>query len=305
MSRQAANEAGSETAEACDPVEMVIVPRERDIGGFSVRRVLPFAKRRMVGPFIFVDQMGPTVIPAGQGLDVRPHPHIGLATITYLFEGTIVHRDSLGTLQPITPGAVNWMTAGRGIVHSERSDPEIREGEEHVFGMQIWVALPEALEETDPAFSHTPAGSLPTIEGEGKRVRVIAGSLFGEMSPVETASPLVYAEASLEPGAVLPIDCGHAERAVYLLEGAAELAGTRFEPGRLLVLKPDVTPDLAALKACRVLLFGGEPLGPRHIWWNFVSSRKERIEQAKADWREGRFPGVPGETEFIPLPEGP
>ena len=305
MSWQAANEAGREAAVSCDPLEMVIVPRERDIGGFSVRRVLPYAKRRMVGPFIFVDQMGPTLIPAGQGLDVRPHPHIGLSTITYLFAGTIVHRDSLGSLQTITPGAVNWMTAGRGIVHSERSDPEIRKGEERVYGMQIWVALPEALEETEPSFSHTPAEALPTIEGEGKRVRLIAGSLFGETAPVETASPLVYAEASLEPGAVLPIDRSAPERAVFLLEGVVELAGARFEAGRLLVLKPEATPDLKALEAARILLFGGEPLGPRHIWWNFVSSRKERIEQAKADWREGRFPPVPGESESMPLPDGP
>ena len=305
MSWQACKDAEDRPAQGCASIEMVIEPRERDIGGFAVRRVLPYAKRRMVGPFIFVDQMGPTLLPAGQGLDVRPHPHIGLSTITYLFEGSIVHRDSLGVVQTITPGAVNWMTAGRGIVHSERSDPDIREGEERIYGMQIWVALPEDKEETEPDFAHTPAERLPAIEAEGKRVRLIAGSLYGETSPVATLSHLVYAEASLVPEALLPLDADQEERAVYLLEGAVELDGTRFEPGRLLIVKPGATPSLKALEAARLLLFGGTPLGPRHIWWNFVSSRKERIEQAKVDWREGRFPAVPGETEFIPLPEGP
>lgn len=305
MSWQACKDPQGEGAEVGETVEMVIVPRERDIGGFTVRRVLPYAKRRMVGPFIFVDQMGPTLLPAGQGLDVRPHPHIGLSTITYLFEGSILHRDSLGVVQPITPGAVNWMTAGRGIVHSERSDPEIRKGEERVFGMQIWVALPEDEEEREPSFVHTPAEQLPAIEAEGKRVRVIAGALYGEVSPVATLSPLVYAEANLQPGAVLLIDPDHEERALYLLEGSVELEGRRFEPGRLLALKTGAAPSLRAVESARVLLLGGAPLGERHIWWNFVSSRKERIEQAKADWREGRFPEVPGEIEFIPLPDGP
>ena len=305
MSWQRCDEAREDRAEGCDPVEMTIVPRERDIGDFTVRRVLPYAKRRMVGPFIFVDQMGPTLLPAGKGLDVRPHPHIGLATVTYLFGGSILHRDSLGEVQLITPGAVNLMTAGRGIVHSERSGPEARKGEERVYGMQIWIALPAEQEETAPAFAHTPAEGLPAIDAEGKRVRVIAGSLYGETSPVETYSPLVYAEADLAPGAVLPIDPDQKERALYLLQGAVELDGTRCEPGRLLLLKAGSAPSLRALEAARVLIFGGAPLGERHIWWNFVSSRRERIEQAKADWREGRFPAVPGETEFIPLPDGP
>ena len=287
-------------------VELAIEPRQRDIGGFAVRRILPYAKRRMVGPFIFVDQMGPTTLPAGEGLDVRPHPHIGLATITYLLEGSIVHRDSLGVVQPITPGAVNWMTAGRGIVHSERSDPERRKQSERVQGLQTWVALPAAEEERAPDFSHTPAADIPVIEGEGCRTRLLVGSLGAAVSPVPTLSPLVYAEVALEPGASLALPPEHAERALYLLEGALEVDGTRFEPGRLLVFAPGSDPRLTAPDGGRLVLLGGAPLeGPRHIWWNFVSSRPERIEQAKADWRDGRFAPVPGETELVPLPEGP
>jgi redox-sensitive bicupin YhaK (pirin superfamily) len=286
-------------------IQHEILPRTRDLGdGFAVRRVLPAAERRMVGPFIFFDQFGPIELPAGRGLDVRPHPHIGLATVTYLFEGSITHRDSLGFVQPIAPGDVNWMTAGRGIVHSERSDPELRKRPQPLSGIQIWVALPAQHEETAPAFAHYPAATLPLLDGEGMSVRVVAGSLFGRTSPVQTLSDLFYAAATLTPGAVLSLDAGHAERAAYLLDGTIEIGGRSFAPGRLLVFAPGHAVKMRAPGPARLLLLGGEPMdGPRHIWWNFVSSRKGRIEQAKEDWRAGRFASVPGETEFIPLPE--
>ena len=292
------------TAAASDSVEAVIVPRARDLGGIEVRRVLPSARRQMVGPFIFLDQLGPVELLTGAGLDVRPHPHIGLATVTYLLRGAIVHRDSLGTVQPILPGDVNWMTAGRGIVHSERSDPELRRQPQALHGLQIWVALPERQEETTPAFAHHAAAGLPLIEGEGKRVRVIAGSLLGAASPVRTCSALFYADAALEPGALLPLDAGHEERAIYLVEGRIEIAGQPFEPGRLLVLRHGDALTVKALTAARLMLVGGEPMdGPRHIWWNFVSSRKERIEEAKEAWRRQRLGVIPGESEPLALPE--
>jgi redox-sensitive bicupin YhaK (pirin superfamily) len=281
-----------------------ILPRTRDLGGFEVRRVLPAAERRMVGPFVFFDQMGPVEFPAGRGIDVRPHPHIGLSTVTYLFAGSIVHRDSLGSVQSIAPGDVNWMTAGRGIVHSERSDAELRRGPQRLAGIQIWVALPERDEEAAPAFTHYPAAVLPLIEGEGKSVRVVAGRLFGATSPVKTHSALFYAAATLAAGASLPLAAEHEERAAYLLDGTVEIAGQPYAAGRLLVFAPGQALTIRATAPARVLLFGGEPLeGPRHLWWNFVSSRKDRIEQAKADWQDGKFSAVPGETEFIPLPD--
>jgi redox-sensitive bicupin YhaK (pirin superfamily) len=292
------------TAPACTVLETVIVPRPRDLGGFEVRRVLPSAERQSVGPFVFFDQMGPAELAPGSGIDVRPHPHIGLATVTYLFAGTIVHRDSLGSLQPIEPGAVNWMTAGRGIVHSERSDNELRKQRQKLYGIQIWVALPKQDEETDPDFTHYPAESLPQVEGEGKTVRVIAGSLFGKSSPVNTFSKLFYGDTICRPGASLLLDNEHVERGIYLLEGTVEIAGQIFEPGRLLVFSSGDEVTVKATSEARLLLFGGEPLdGPRHLWWNFVSSSLERIEQAKADWKNGRFARVPGDSEFIPLPD--
>ncbi len=286
-------------------IETIIVPRTRDLGGgFEVRRVLPSGQRRTVGPFVFFDQMGPTVLPAGAGLDVRPHPHIGLATVTYLFDGEILHRDSLGTVQPIRPGAVNWMTAGRGIVHSERTPPELRAGGARLFGIQTWVGLPREKEETEPAFAHHPEDALPLLDGEGKRVRVIAGALHGADSPVTVLSETLYAEAALAQGALLEIPNEYEERAIYIAEGRIEISGDSFEEGQMLVLRRGDLVTLAAAAPARVLLFGGAPLdGPRHLWWNFVSSSTERIGQAKADWRDGRFPQVPGETEFIPLPE--
>jgi redox-sensitive bicupin YhaK (pirin superfamily) len=288
-------------------IEMVILPRTRDLGGFEVRRALPSSRRQMVGPFIFVDQMGPAVFGAGQGISVRPHPHINLATVTYLFEGEILHRDSLGSLQPIRPGEVNWMTAGRGIVHSERTGPEARARGGTVSGLQTWVALPADAEETDPAFAHHGAAELPLIADADKTVRLIAGSLYGRTSPARTLSDLFYADAILKAGALLPLDAEHEERAIYTVAGDITIARQSFGPGQLLVLRPGDRITIEAKTAARFMLLGGATMdGPRYIWWNFVSSRKERIEQASAEWKAGRFAKVPGdEKEFIPLPDQP
>jgi len=290
---------------SCDALELVIVPRVRDLGdGFSVRRALPHGKRQMVGPFIFFDQMGPVQFLAGQGLDVRPHPHIGLATVTYLFDGRVMHRDSEGNAFEITPGAMNLMTAGRGIAHSERSPPGARKGAEGMFGIQSWIALPQAHEETAPSFQHFDAGSLPLIEDGGVRARVIAGSAFGKTSPVGMLSQWLYAEVVLAPGASAPLDPDQEERAIYVAEGEVDIAGETFEGPRLLIFRPGDRITVRALRRTRLMFLGGAALeGPRYIWWNFVSSRKERIEQAKEDWKAGRFAPVPNETEFIPLPE--
>jgi hypothetical protein len=258
----------------------------------------------MVGPFIFFDHMGPAALAPGDGLDVRPHPHIGLATVTYLFDGEILHRDSVGSVQPIRPGDVNWMTAGRGIVHSERTPPGLRAAGARVHGIQTWVALPRAQEETAPAFAHYAAAALPVVTLPGVAVRVIAGTALGARSPVEVFSPTLYAAAELAPGARLALPPEHEERAVYLVEGAARVAGTALEPGAMAVLAAGADVEIRADTTSVVMLVGGEKMhGARFIWWNFVSSSRERIEQAKADWREDRFPPVPGETERIPLPE--
>jgi len=286
------------------PVEMVILGRARDLGGFEVRRVLPFAQRRMVGPFIFLDQMGPVSFDPPAGLDVRAHPHIGLATVTYLFEGALMHRDSLGTEQVIRPGDVNWMTAGSGIAHSERTPGDLRPAGARLYGIQSWVALPSAVEERAPRFAHHGKLDLPLVEGEGLRVRLIAGTLYGARAPVETASDLFHADAMLEPGARLEIPADWIERAAYLVSGAVTLGDQTFAAGEMLVLKPGAEIVLTATAPSRLMLLGGEPLdGPRYIWWNFVSSSKERLEVAKADWSGGRFGAVPGETDPLPLPE--
>jgi redox-sensitive bicupin YhaK (pirin superfamily) len=286
--------------------ETVIVPRSRDIGGFEVRRALPSIQRRMVGPFVFFDQMGPALFAAGKGLDVRPHPHIGLATVTYLFDGEILHRDSLGTVQPIRPGDVNWMTAGSGIAHSERTGPALRAAGSRLAGIQSWVALPQRQEEAAPAFAHFPKAELPTIEADGVALRLIVGAAFGLKAPVTVFSDMFYADAALAAGARLVLPAEYEERAIYVADGAIDIAGQIFNGGQLLVFRPGDAIDLRAESASRVMLLGGEPMdGPRHIWWNFVSSSKERIEQAKADWKSGRFGAVPGETEFIPLPDDP
>ncbi len=288
-------------------LDNLIVAPTRDLGdGFEVRRALPSARRRMVGPFIFLDQMGPAVFRPGQGLDVRPHPHIGLATVTYLFDGEILHRDSLGTVQPIRPGEVNWMTAGKGIVHSERTAPENRAAGGRLFGMQAWVALPKQHEETAPTFVHHGASDMPFLEGEGVRLHLITGSLYGKRSPVKTFSEMFYADVALEKGARLVLPADHEERALYLVQGSVELEGLTFNPGELLIFRPGSELTVRAVTPARMLFLGGEPMdGPRHIFWNFVSSSQERLEEAKADWRERRFAPVPEETEFIPLPEEP
>ncbi len=289
----------------CDAIERVIVPRSTDLGGFEVRRALPSAQRRLVGPFIFFDHFGPAEFRSGNGLDVRPHPHIGLATVTYLFDGEIVHRDSLGTHAAILPGEVNWMTAGRGIAHSERTGLERRAAGDTLHGLQCWVALPMADEEMPPAFAHHAAGALPVVSGEGKSVRIVAGSLFGRQSPVKAQWDTLFADIRLEAGAVLPFDADYEERALYVLSGEIDIAGDRFGPQKLLVFRPGDRISVRALGETHCVAVGGARMdGPRHIWWNFVSSRKERIEQAKADWKAGRFDIVPGdESEFIPLPD--
>ena len=284
-------------------IENRIVPRVRDLGdGFKVRRALPDAKRRSVGPFVFFDEMGPAALAPGEGLDVRPHPHIGLATVTYLFEGEILHRDSLGTVQPIRPGQVNWMTAGRGIVHSERTPAELRAAGARVHGIQTWIALPREHEEGEPGFSHH--GSLPLVEDGGVGVRVILGDLLGVSSPAPLYSPTFYAEVSLTAGRRFAIPAKHEERGIYVVEGSIELAAERFEAGALLVLTPGAEAIVACTAPARFMIFGGAALdGPRFIWWNFVSSSRSRIAQAAEDWKAGRFATVPGETEPIPLPE--
>jgi redox-sensitive bicupin YhaK (pirin superfamily) len=287
-------------------VELVLLPRVHDLGGFEVRRALPARERQLVGPFVFFDQMGPGEFLTGRGLDVRPHPHIGLSTVTYLFEGEILHRDSLGSHQPIVPGDVNWMTAGRGITHSERTDPMQRTHPNRLFGIQSWVALSKAVEEMAPDFTHHPAASLPVLEDGGVRLRLIAGTGWGLAAPVAVSSSLFYADAVLAPGAGVPLPDEHEERAAYVVDGEVGVAGDRFEPGRMLIFRAG---DRLALRAgprgARLLLLGGAAMdGPRYLFWNFVSSSRERIEQATADWKAGHFGRVPGDmTEYIPLPE--
>ncbi|MCL5776785.1 pirin family protein [Limibaculum sp. FT325] len=299
------------TGDEVDRIETVIIPRARDIGGFEVRRALPAARRQMVGPFIFFDQMGPAEFLTGQGIDVRPHPHIGLATVTYLFRGALHHRDSLGTSMEITPGAVNWMIAGSGITHSERTGAAERaRPEKSLFGIQTWVALPEAAEDAAARFEHQPREALPVVDAEGKSVRMILGTAYGARAPVKTFSEMFYADAQLDAGAALPMPDEHEDRAVYVLSGTVEVAGERFEAGRMMVFRPGDRITLRATEPARLMLLGGETLGgPRHIWWNFVASSRERIEAAKQAWREGdwqhgRFRLPPGDdAEFVPLPE--
>ena len=296
-------EAGN--AHQCDAISQVIVPRTVDLGDFAVRRALPSARTRMVGPFIFFDHFGPAEFRAGNGLDVRPHPHIGLATVTYLFDGEIMHRDSLGTAMAIRPGEVNWMTAGRGIVHSERTPPERRVDHEPIHGLQMWVGLPAAKEEMEAGFTHHATAEFPIVKDNGKNVRVVVGSLYGASSPVPTVHETLFGDVHLTSGAKLPLDTDHEERAVYVIDGVLDISGDKFEAGRLLVFKPGDTVTIFAVTDTHCVILGGAAMdGPRHIWWNFVSSRKERIEQAKADWKAGHFGKVPGdEIEFIPLPD--
>jgi len=300
MSTGVGSEKLSEAATAA-AVELTIEPRVRSLGEFDVRRILPAAKRRMVGPFVFLDHMGAAVFPPGHGIAVRPHPHIGLATITYLFDGEIVHRDSLGIRQLIQPGAVNLMTAGRGIVHSERAREDVAVTS-RLHGIQSWIALPLELEETEPTFLHYPASSLPELQIDGGTVRVIIGSAYGLQSPVLTYSPTLYFEAALEANAKLAVLDEAAERGVYIVAGRVEIGVDTYGEGTLAVLRGGVTVPLKAETEARVIVIGGTSVGPRHIWWNFVSSSEARIERAKQDWAAMRMGSVPGDAEFIPLP---
>jgi redox-sensitive bicupin YhaK (pirin superfamily) len=291
------------TVPSYSAIKLLIESREKDIGGFTVRRLLPHAKQRLVGPFIFFDHMGPVQFAPGQGVDVRPHPHINLATVTYLFEGAFMHRDSIGSSQLIEPGAINWMTAGSGIAHSERTPAELRKQSHRAHGLQLWVALPQLHEETPPAFDHYAASVLPVIEQDGALIRVLAGRAYGAASPVRTLSPLIYLDIELLAGRCLRLPDEYSERALYIVSGEIALDGQQLKQCQMAVLNP-APVEIQALSSARVMLIGGEPLdGTRYIWWNFVSSRKERIEQAQLDWKAGRFAPVPGETDFIPLPE--
>lgn len=283
-----------------------IKPHVKDIGGFTVKRLLPSHPHKLIGPFIFFDHMGPAAFGPGAGLDVRPHPHIGLATVTYLFDGAILHRDSLGSVQAIHPGDVNWMTAGRGIVHSERTPDDVRRAGGPLHGIQIWVALPKVHEGVAPAFEHHPTAKLPEIRLPGVRLRVIAGSAFGQTAPASTFSDLFYVAADLAQGSRLAVPADYPERAVYLVDGEIRIEGTELPAQHMAVLPSAQELTIEAKTAARIMLLGGKPIdGDRFIWWNFVASNKEAIEQAKEDWRAQRFGAVPEEFEWIPLPEAP
>ncbi|RST87904.1 pirin family protein [Aquibium carbonis] len=290
---------------ACDAIELMVIPNAKDIGGFEVRRALPTAKRRLVGPFIFFDRMGPAILRAGTAMDVRPHPHIGLATVTYLFDGKIRHRDSLGTEMVIAPGDVNLMTAGRGIVHSERTPEELRGAPMSISGLQTWIALPDHKEEIDPLFENTAAATLPLFSDDGASGRVVIGDFSGVRSAVRTHADTLYVDITIAPGGRVRIPADAEERAIYVLDGRVTIAGDRFPSDRLLVFRPGDEIVVSSEEGAHLMLFGGASIGsPRYIWWNFVSSSKERIEQAKEEWRTGRFDIVPGDAEeFIPLPE--
>jgi redox-sensitive bicupin YhaK (pirin superfamily) len=282
----------------------LIDSRERDLGGFSVRRVLPYAGGRMVGPFIFFDHLGPAQFEPGRGIDVRPHPHIALATVTYLFSGAMEHRDSLGSVREIRPGDVNWMTAGHGIVHSERTPRVERAAGQHIHGIQSWVALPDGEEDVEPSFDHYPAAVLPRFSADGVELTIVAGQSFGLRSPVVTRWPTLYVDAQVSQGATLEVPTEYEERAVYVAQGAVEIGETKVGEGRLAILEPSAAISLRAIGDTRAMLLGGRRFAtPRHIWWNFVASSQERIERATERWEKQQFPIVPGETEFIPLPQ--
>ncbi|QPQ54447.1 pirin family protein [Allosphingosinicella flava] len=290
-----------------DLILQTLLPTTHDLGGFKVHRTLPHKERTMVGPFIFFDQMGPAHLPPGEGIDVRPHPHINLATVTYLFAGAIDHRDSLGTFRTIEPGAVNLMTAGKGIVHSERSPASMRPGGPELSGIQTWLALPQAKEEMDPAFEHVSKDALPVAEGSGARARIVMGTLWGCASPVTCHSETIYADIALSAGGSIPVDPSAEERALYVAEGDASLDGLQLDPGTLYVLRPGTRATLRSERGGHVMLCGGATMdGPRHVWWNFVSSSRDRIRHAREEWKAERFPVVPGDNvDRIPLPEVP
>lgn len=299
------------SATQMDSIETLIIPRSRDLGGFEVRRALPAPKRQMVGPFIFFDQAGPAEFLSQQGIDIRPHPHIGLSTVTYLYQGEFHHRDSLGSDQVILPGEVNWMTAGKGVTHSERTRPITRQRPHRLFGIQTWVALPEEAEEAAPGFEHWSKESLPYLDAEGKQLRLIVGTAYGETSPVSTFSEMFYIDAVLAPHASLPLPDEHEDRGVYIVEGEVVVAGQTFERARMMVFRPgDPITITAGPHGARLMILGGATLnGPRYIWWNFVASSKEKIEAAKeawrrADWGSGSFILPPGDDrEFAQAPE--
>jgi redox-sensitive bicupin YhaK (pirin superfamily) len=299
------------TGADADAIETLIIPRARDLGGFEVRRALPAPKRQMVGPFIFFDQMGPAEFITGSGIDVRPHPHIGLATVTYLFKGEFQHRDSLGTDQMIYPGAVNWMVAGNGVTHSERTSAQTRAQPSSLYGIQTWVALPERAEDAPASFEHQPAENLPLLEAEGKQVRLILGDAWGERAPVKTFSDMFYADVLLAPGSAIPLPDNHEDQGVYVVDGSIDVAGQSFDAGQMMVFRPgDALGLRAGERGARLMLLGGETLGgPRHIWWNFVASSRDRIDAAKeawkaGDWAHGRFQLPPSDdAEFIPAPD--
>lgn len=296
-------EPDGECSAGCDAVELIIQSRDKDLGGFSVRRVLPTAKRKMVGPWIFFDHMGPASFSAGQGINVRPHPHINLATVTYLFEGEILHRDSVGSVQLIRPGDINLMVAGRGIVHSEREQPEVKATAHKLHGLQLWLALPEADEERNPAFYHYPAKDIPSVTVDGVLVRVMMGTAYGVTSPVKTFAQTLYVEAHLQAGQTLVLPQAQ-ERAVYVAQGSLAAQGTNIAEHAMAVFSAEAGIALTALAESRIAIIGGEAMTARFIDWNFVSSRKDRIVQARSDWKEQRFPSIPGDDlEFIPLPE--
>jgi redox-sensitive bicupin YhaK (pirin superfamily) len=304
MTVLAANDPVPGDAFSCNAVEMQIIARSRDLGGFSVRRALPSSRRRLVGPFVFLDHFGPSIFRPGEAFDVRPHPHIGLSTVSYLFDGAIVHRDSLGYAETTRPGEISLMTAGRGIVHSERTGLEDRKTGFSMLGLQAWVALPQTHEEGAPSFEHYTTQKIPEHSAEGKTIRVLMGSAYGLASPVRQDWNTLYVDISLDVAARLPVDADTEERAIYIVSGEVRLAGDLFGVGSLLVLRPGDALMVEAVTAARMVLVGGATMdSPRHIWWNFVSSSKERIEQAKEDWKQGRFKTVPGDPEFIPLPD--
>lgn len=310
MSWNPALEPGCPDAIGIDSIETLIIPRARDIGGFEVRRALPAPKRQMVGPFIFFDQMGPAEFVTGQGIDVRPHPHIGLGTVTYVFRGAFQHRDSLGSNQMITPGAVNWMVAGRGVTHSERTSAQTRKAPHSLFGIQTWVALPEAQEDAPASFEHHGREALPVLESEGVNLRLILGRAYGRTAPARVFSDTFYADVSLAPGARLPLPDDHEDRGLYVVEGAITVAGQTFEAGRMMVFRPgDRITVAAGPQGARLIALGGATLGgPRYVWWNFVASSRDKIEAAKEDWRrgawgQGMFDLPAGDRdEFVPLP---
>jgi len=305
MSIKASTESGlPEPSQANNAIEMIIQPKEHDLGGFVVRRALPAPSRRMIGPWIFFDHMGPAVFTPGEGVNVRPHPHINLATVTYLFEGEMLHRDSLGNELAIKPGEINLMVAGKGIVHSERQSEKIKEGENKLNGLQLWMALPEAVEEIDPEFHHYDSSMIPTINIDDVQVRVLIGSAYNVSSPVKTFADTLYFEAFLEKGQELLLPVNVMERGLYIVNGKLEINGSHVEQHTMTVLHSAQEVLVKAEQDTKLVVIGGESLSRRHIWWNFVSSRKERIEQAKREWKQGMFPKVPGdEVEFIPLPD--